>query len=175
MMENITLSNGVNIPLVGMGVFKIDSEDMMKEIIENAIDCGYRLFDTAQMYKNEKSLGNALQAVSINREELFLISKVDNGNQWYEQTIKSFYETLNDLQTDYLDAFLIHWPGQNKERILSTWKALEELYEKGKVRSLGVCNFEVSQLQFLLANCRIPPMINQIEHTPFLHNQPMLN
>ena len=175
MMENITLSNGVNIPLVGMGVFKIDSEDMMKEIIENAIDCGYRLFDTAQMYKNEKSLGNALQAVSINREELFLISKVDNGNQWYEQTIKSFYETLNDLQTDYLDAFLIHWPGQNKERILSTWKALEELYEKGKVRSIGVCNFEVSQLQFLLANCRIPPMINQIEHTPFLHNQELLD
>lgn len=174
-MENIILSNGVPIPLVGMGVFKIDSDEQMKNIIKNAVDCGYRLFDTAQMYKNEKSLGLALQELNIHRDKLFLISKVDNENQWYEQTEKSFYESMNNLQTDYLDSFLIHWPGQNKERILSTWKALEDLYEKGKVKSIGVCNFEVAQLDFLLSNCRIKPMINQIEHTPFLHNQELLD
>lgn len=173
-MEKVTLYNGVHMPLVGLGVYKINDLEEMNYAVQTSLECGYTMFDTAQMYQNEENLGKALKQSGIERGKIFLISKVDNGNQWYESTLTSFEESLKRLQTDYLDAFLIHWPGQNKERMISTWKALEELYEAGKVKSIGVCNFEIPQLEYLIAHCKIKPMINQIEHTPYLHDEALL-
>lgn len=147
----------------------------MNDVIKYAYNIGYRLFDTAQMYHNEDALGNAIQANLIDRNDIFLISKVDNSNQGYENTITSFYDSLSKLKTDYLDAFLIHWPGLNKSRTLETWRALEYLYKQNKVKTIGVCNFEKEQLQHLLSHCTIAPMINQIEHTPLMHDEDLLS
>ncbi|MBR4026098.1 MAG: aldo/keto reductase [Lachnospiraceae bacterium] len=174
-MEYATLHNNLKMPLVGLGVYRLDTEEEMTTAISHALNCGYTLFDTAQMYKNEASLGRALKTANMKREDLFLVSKVDNCNQWYDITKKSFMESLEKLQTDYLDLFLIHWPGQNRERTLSTWKAMEELYEEGKIKSIGVSNFEISHLEHLIANCNIKPMVNQIEHTPYTHNTELLD
>lgn len=174
-MEYKILYNQLKMPFVGLGVYRLESQEEMNTAISNALHNGYTLFDTAQMYKNETQLGYALKSVHAKREDLFLVSKVDNSNQWYDSTKKSFMESLEKLQTDYLDLFLIHWPGQNKERTLSTWKAMEELYEEGKVKSIGVSNFEISHLEHLIENARIKPMVNQIEHTPYTHNEELLS
>ena len=169
------LSNSIQIPQIGLGVYKMEAGNEMNNAIGAAWDAGYRLFDTAQMYRNEAALGDALKVNQIPRDEIFLISKVDNSNQWYQPTLDSLQESLKKLQTSYLDSFLIHWPGQNKERMLSTWQAMEHALEQGLVRSIGVCNFEVSQLEFLLDHCKIAPMINQIEHNPLMHDEALLS
>lgn len=169
------LANGLDIPAIGLGVYKMEAGEQMNTAVDEAYRLGYRLFDTAQMYRNEAALGEALAVNDIPREQIFLISKVDNGNQWYEPTLASLTVSLEKLRTGYLDSFLVHWPGQNLERMCSTWKAMEEAYRRGLVRSIGVCNFEVSQLEYLLGHCEIAPMINQIEHTPLLHDPELLN
>ena len=169
------LYNHISIPDIGLGVYKMAHGDEMNNAVAAAYDLGYRLFDTAQMYKNEDALGDAIKGNNISRDDIFIVSKVDNCNQWYENTLKSFDESLSRLKTDYLDSFLIHWPGQNNERMLSTWQAMEKLYSDGKVKSIGVCNFEVSQLEYLLSHCTVKPMINQIEHTPLSHNENLLS
>ena len=153
------LNNETQIPEIGLGVYKMEAGKEMNDAVKYAYQSGYRLYDTAQMYKNEQALGDALKENKIPREDIFLISKVNNCNQGYEKTISSFKESLQKLQTEYLDAFLVHWPGQDKARMLDTWKAMEHLYKKGKVKSIGVCNFEISQLTYLLEHCEIKPMI----------------
>lgn len=172
-LKDMTLANNIKMPPIGLGVYKMQEGSEMNQAVKAAYENGYRLFDTAQMYGNEAALGTALKVNNIPREDIFLVSKVDNGNQWYEKTLESLRITLEKLQTPYLDAFLIHWPGQDKERTLSTWKAMEEAYESGMAKSIGVCNFEICQLQYLMEHCRIRPMINQIEHNPLFH-QPEL-
>lgn len=174
-MLHMTLSNGIAIPAIGLGVYKMEAGEQMNTAVGAAYRLGYRLFDTAQMYGNEAALGKALQVNDIPRDKVFLVSKVDNGNQWYDQTLASLHASLHKLQTPYLDSFLIHWPGQNHERMLSTWTAMERAYQEGLVRSIGVCNFEISQLEFLLDHCRIAPMIDQVEHTPLLHDTQLLS
>ena len=169
-MEDIALMNSIKMPVIGLGVYKMQAGLEMNQAVKAAYENGYRLFDTAQMYGNEAALGMALKENNIPREDIFLVSKVDNGNQWYEQTLESLKITLEKLQTSYLDAFLVHWPGQNKERTVSTWKAMEEAYESGLAKTIGVCNFEICQLQYLLEHCRIRPMINQIEYSPAFHD-----
>lgn len=169
------LKNGVEIPEIGLGVYQIQAGEEMDRTIAFAAEYGYRLFDTAQMYDNEAALGSSLQKSGVARDEIFLISKVDNCNQGYERTMESFGESLARLQTGYLDSFLIHWPGQNRDRILDTWRAMERLYRDGLVRSIGVSNFEQVQLEFLLEHCEIAPAINQIEHTPLMHDEPLLS
>ncbi len=169
------LANQVEIPDLGLGVYKMAPGVEMNTAIGAAYAAGYRLFDTAQMYGNEAALGEALKVNHIPRKDVFLVSKVDNGNQWFQPTLDSFHDSLERLQTDYLDAFLVHWPGQDKARMLSTWQAMEKLYADGKVRSIGVCNFELPQLEYLLDNCQVAPMLDQVEHTPFQHNQALLD
>lgn len=171
----IESKKNICIPQIGLGVFKIEPGAEMNDVIKNAYEIGYRLFDTAQMYHNEDALGDAIQNNQIDRNSIFLISKVDNGNQGYENTISSFYDSLSKLKTDYLDAFLIHWPGLDKNRTLKTWRALEDLYKQNKVKAIGVCNFEKEQLQYLLSHCTIAPMINQIEHTPLMHDEDLIS
>ncbi|KES15568.1 Aldo/keto reductase, partial [Gilliamella apicola SCGC AB-598-B02] len=127
---------------------------------------GYRSFDTAQLYNNEKILGEAFVNSGVARQELFLTTKVSNLNQGYEQTLKSFEQSLKDLQTDYLDLFLVHWPLKN--HFFDTWKAIEQLYETKMVRAIGVCNFHQSHFELLKTRANIKPMINQIEIHPYL-------
>ena len=169
------LSNGVFIPSIGLGVYKMQAGDEMNAAVKAAYRAGYRLFDTAQMYGNEAALGEALHAADIPREDVFLISKINNDSQWYTPALSSIRETLRKMQTPYLDSFLIHWPGQNPERTLDTWRALERAYREGLVRSIGVSNFEIPHLRHLQDHCEIPPMIDQIEHTPLLHDAALLD
>lgn len=166
-MENIKLNNGVEIPCLGLGVYKTTSKEEMKTAISSAIEAGYRMIDDAQMYGNEELLGEVLKEIGFPRKDLFLVSKVDRGFMSYDKTIASFEETLKKLQTTYLDMFMIHWPGQNKERLLDTWKAMEKLYKEGKIRVLGVCNCCEKHLQWLLDNAEIKPAINQVERNPW--------
>lgn len=164
------LNNGVKIPQLGLGVYEISEYKIMNDVIKKSLDVGYRLFDTAQRYHNEDMLGKAIEETKIDRDNIFITSKVDTWNMGYDNTIKSFHQTLRDLRTDYLDLFLIHWPGQQKNRCLETWGALEELYSKGEIKAIGVCNCMKKHLEWFLEGCMIKPMVNQIEHHP-LHYQ----
>ncbi|HCW7263024.1 TPA: aldo/keto reductase [Staphylococcus aureus] len=164
------LNNGYPMPSVGLGVYKISDEDMTK-VVNAAIDAGYRAFDTAYFYDNEASLGRALKDNGVDREDLFITTKLRNDYQGYEKTFEYFNKSIKNLQTDYLDLFLIHWPCEADGLFLETYKAMEELYEQGKVKAIGVCNFNVHHLEKLMAQSSIKPMVNQIEVHPYFNQQ----
>ncbi|HCD7301180.1 TPA: aldo/keto reductase [Staphylococcus aureus] len=164
------LNNGYPMPLVGLGVYKISDEDMTK-VVNAAIDAGYRAFDTAYFYDNEASLGRALKDNGVDREDLFITTKLWYDYQGYENTFEYFNKSIENLQTDYLDLFLIHWPCEADGLFLETYKAMEELYEQGKVKAIGVCNFNVHHLEKLMAQSSIKPMVNQIEVHPYFNQQ----
>lgn len=164
------LNNGYPMPSVGLGVYKISDEDMTK-VVNAAIDAGYRAFDTAYFYDNEASLGRALKDNGVDREYLFITTKLWNDYQGYENTFEYFNKSIENLQTDYLDLFLIHWPCEADGLFLETYKAMEELYEQGKVKAIGVCNFNVHHLEKLMAQSSIKPMVNQIEVHPYFNQQ----
>ncbi|MFE4240913.1 aldo/keto reductase [Peribacillus butanolivorans] len=164
--ETITLHNGVKMPQLGFGVFKVKNGTETVESVKKAIEVGYRSIDTAAVYENEEGVGQAIRESGISREELFITSKVWNTDQGYETTLQAFDDSLKRLGLEYLDLYLIHWPG--KDKYLETWKALEKLYNEGKVKSIGVSNFHVHHLEKLLANSEIKPVVNQIELHPLL-------
>lgn len=164
------LNNGYPMPSVGLGVYKISDEDMTK-VVNAAIDAGYRAFDTAYFYDNEASLGRALKDNGVDREDLFITTKLWNDYQVYEKTFEYFNKSIENLQTDYLDLFLIHWPCEADGLFLETYKAMEELYEQGKVKAIGVCNFNIHHLEKLMAQSSIKPMVNQIEVHPYFNQQ----
>ena len=166
LIKKISLSNSVSIEQLGFGTFKIVDQQEANNAVMTALSNGYRSFDTAQLYNNEKILGEAFVNSGVARQELFLTTKVSNLNQGYEQTLKSFEQSLKDLQTDYLDLFLVHWPLKN--HFFDTWKAIEQLYETKMVRAIGVCNFHQSHFELLKTRANIKPMINQIEIHPYL-------
>ena len=166
LIKKISLSNSVSIEQLGFGTFKIVEQQEANNAVMTALNNGYRSFDTAQLYNNEKILGEAFVNSGVARQELFLTTKVSNLNQGYEQTLKSFEQSLKDLQTDYLDLFLVHWPLKN--HFFDTWKAIEQLYETKMVRAIGVCNFHQSHFELLKTRANIKPMINQIEIHPYL-------
>ncbi|MEK4010152.1 aldo/keto reductase [Peribacillus sp. FSL M8-0224] len=164
--ETITLHNGVKMPQLGFGVFKVKNGNETVESVKKAIEVGYRAIDTAAIYENEEGVGQAIRECGVPREELFITSKVWNTEQGYETTLKAFENSLNRLGLEYLDLYLIHWPG--KDKYLETWRALEKLYKDGKVKSIGVSNFHVHHLENLLANSEVKPVVNQIELHPLL-------
>ncbi|MBS5926015.1 MAG: aldo/keto reductase [Clostridium sp.] len=174
--DTYTLSNGVNIPCVGFGTWQTPNGETAINSVLEAIKCGYRHIDTAACYGNEESVGKAIKLSGINREELFVTSKLWNTDQGYESTLKAFDKTIKDLGLDYLDLYLIHWPvvkGHKEdweESICETWKAFEKLYSEGKIRAIGVSNFKPHHLKVIFKNCNIKPMVNQIELHPS-HNQ----
>src|SRR5690625_3202784 len=144
-MLHITLNNKVVMPQLGFGVYQIQNEQM-PEVMKHAFDIGYRSIDTAQIYRNESGLGDAIQASGLQREELFITTKVWNSHHGYEATLEAFEASLQRLQLDYLDLYLVHWPAPNFNKYIETYKALETLYEQKKVRAIGVCNFDIDHL-----------------------------
>ncbi|WP_042478929.1 aldo/keto reductase [Bacillus ndiopicus] len=169
LQDTITLNNGLQMPGMGLGVFQVEN-DATADIVKNAIEVGYRSIDTAAIYGNEAGVGEgikqALASTGLQREDLFITSKVWNAGLSYEETIAAYDESLAKLGLDYLDLYLIHWPG--KDKYAESWKALEDLYEQGKIKAIGVCNFNVSHLQNLLSFARIKPVLNQVEFHPRL-------
>jgi len=164
--SKVKLSNGVEMPWLGLGVHRAKAGEEVETAVKCALQAGYRSIDTATYYQNEHSVGKAILESGIPRSEIFLTTKVWNSDQGYQATYRAFEESLDKLQTDYLDLYLIHWP--QSELTLETWKAMEELYEKGRIRAIGVCNFLVSHLKRLIENSRISPMVNQFEFHPEL-------
>lgn len=167
--DTVTLNNGTKIPGMGLGVFQIPDEETAK-VVEEGIINGYRLIDTAQIYGNESGTGAGIKAglaaTGLNREDLFVTSKVWNAHISYDETIQAFNDSLERLGLDYLDLYLIHWPGNNSYK--ESWQALETLYAEGKVKAIGVSNFQVHHLEELLKDAEIKPMVNQVEFHPRL-------
>ncbi len=169
--STLTLTNSVNMPIFGLGTYLLTGNPGQKAI-EFALKIGYRLIDTATLYNNEKIVGNALRNSKISRDEVFITSKVWNSDQGYSHTIKAFNKSLSNLGVDYMDLYLIHWPVKGKW--VETWHALEELYNKEKIRAIGVSNFYIPYLKELFQVASINPMVNQIEFHPFLYKKDVL-
>ncbi|WP_409367528.1 aldo/keto reductase [Lysinibacillus sp. 38-6] len=170
-MGKVTLNNGLEMPLVGYGVFRVPDGDDLAEAVKTAIAKGYRSIDTAQVYRNEESVGRGIRAAIaeglVSRDELFVTSKVWNDGLSYEETLAAYDSSLEKLGLDYLDLYLIHWPGLDTNYI-EAYKALEKIYQDKRVRSIGVSNFHVHHLEHLLKETTVIPVINQIEFHPHL-------
>ncbi|MEH7112352.1 aldo/keto reductase [Neobacillus niacini] len=164
--DTVTLANGVKMPWLGLGVFKVNDGDEVIQSVKAAIRNGYISIDTAAVYENEEGVGQAIRESDVPREDLFITSKVWNTDQGYETTLKAFETSLNKLGLQYLDLYLIHWPGVDKYN--ETWKAIEKLYKDGRVRAIGVSNFHVHHLEDLIRDAEIKPMVNQVEFHPHL-------
>ncbi|MFK9090835.1 aldo/keto reductase [Bacillus salipaludis] len=164
--DTTTLHNGVKMPWMGLGVFKVTEGEEVIQSVKAAIRNGYISIDTAAIYGNEEGVGQAIRESGVAREDLFITSKVWNADQGYETTLKAFETSLNKLGIDYLDLYLIHWPGKDKYK--DTWKALEKLYKDGRVRAIGVSNFLIHHLEDLISSAEIKPMVNQVEYHPHL-------
>ncbi|WP_370568744.1 aldo/keto reductase [Lysinibacillus sp. HST-98] len=170
-MGKVVLNNGLKMPLVGYGVFRVPEGDDLAEAVKTAIVKGYRSIDTAQVYRNEESVGRGIRAAIeeglVTREELFITSKVWNDGLSYEETLAAYDSSLEKIGLDYLDLYLVHWPGID-QNFIEVYKALEKIYQDGRVRSIGVSNFHVYHLESLLKETTVVPVINQIEFHPHL-------
>ncbi|MCC5932271.1 MAG: aldo/keto reductase [Cyclobacteriaceae bacterium] len=162
----VSLHNGVEMPYLGLGVFKAKDGEEVIEAIKHALHMGYRHIDTASVYRNENGVGQAIKEGAFKREEIFITTKVWNDSQGYASTLKAYEESLKRLDMEYVDLYLVHWPVKGKYK--ETWKALESLYKDGRVRAIGVSNFLIHHLKDLLIDCDIIPMVNQIEYHPYL-------
>lgn len=173
LQDTITLANGVKIPWLGLGVFKVKEGSEVVDAVRTAIKYGYRSIDTAAIYGNEEGVGQGikegLQEAGIAREDLFVTSKVWNADQGYDSTLEAYQTSLKKLDLDYLDLYLIHWPVKGKYK--DTWRALERIYHEGRVRAIGVSNFHIHHLKDVFQGSTIKPMINQVEFHPHLIQQ----
>ncbi|MFG2222328.1 aldo/keto reductase [Streptomyces sp. NPDC048644] len=169
-VPDVTLNNGVTIPQLGFGVFQVD-DDKATAAVLTALEAGYRSIDTAAIYANEPGVGRALATSGVPRDELFLTTKLWNDDQGYDSTLKAFDASLARLGLDHVDMYLIHWPTPARDRYLDTWRAIEKLYADGRVRTVGVSNFQPDHLERLLENTDITPAVNQIELHPHLQQE----
>lgn len=167
--HKLKLHNGTNMPQFGLGVYRVEDGQEVVNTIKTALQLGYRMIDTAAFYQNEEGVGQAIRESGIPREEIFVTTKVWNTDQGYENTIKAFETSMGKLGLEYLDLYLIHWPVKGK--YLETWKALEHLYSEGKVKAIGVCNFQVHHLKDLIENSKEKPVVNQVELHPLLSQE----
>lgn len=170
--ETTRLNNGVEMPWFGLGVYKAQAGEEVENAIKDALDIGYRSIDTASFYENEESVGRAVRNSNVNREEIFVTTKVWNTDQGYDNTLRAFETSRKKLGLEYIDLYLIHWPG--KDKFKDTWKALEKLYRDGVVRAIGVSNFQVHHLQELMADAQVKPTVNQVEYHPRLTQEELL-
>ncbi len=169
-MKHKILNNKLSIPQLGYGVWKVPNDDAI-DAVEQAIKTGYRLIDTAMIYKNEAGVGNAIAKAGIPREELFITTKVWNADHGYNNTLRAFETSIEKLGLNYVDLYLVHWPTPMFDQYVDTYKALEKLYEDGRVKAIGVCNFDIEHLERILDECNVVPAVNQIECHPYFQQQ----
>ncbi|MCL1829939.1 MAG: aldo/keto reductase [Oscillospiraceae bacterium] len=160
------LSNGVVIPMIGFGTWQLEQESCYQSVLD-AIEAGYRSIDTAKAYNNEEYVGRAIKDCGLDRDEIFVTTKLWNADQGYESTMAAFELSMSKLCLDVLDLYLIHWPG--RDRFVDTWKAMEKLYNEGRIRAIGVSNFMVHHLEQLIGNTSVVPVVNQLESHPYLN------
>ncbi|MNU56803.1 Glyoxal reductase [compost metagenome] len=170
LQDTVKLNNGVEMPWFGLGVWQVQDGDEVLSSVKTAIRHGYRSIDTAAAYKNEEGVGQAIREAleenGLKREELFITTKVWNADQGYESTLAAIDASLSKLGLEYVDLYLIHWPVKGKYK--DTWKALEKIYQDGKAKAIGVCNFHVHHLEDLMEDAKVIPALNQIELHPYL-------
>lgn len=169
-MDYVTLNNDIKVPQLGLGVFKVEDEQVLTTAIEDALTAGYRHFDTAAIYHNEAGVGGALANANVARQDLFVTSKLWCNATTYDKTKREFEASLKRLQLDYLDMYLIHWPSVG---YTEKWRAMEDLYEAGLIKAIGVSNFNQEQLTKLLATAKVRPVVNQIETHPYFQQKEM--
>ena len=178
--SKITLNNGIQIPVIGFGVFRIADGDEVERSVLCALKAGYRHIDAALIYKNEKGVGKAIQESGITREELFITTKLWNSDQGYENALKAIDVSLQNLGLSYIDLYLIHWPtasedlNESMDKREETWKAMEEIYKSGKVKAIGVSNFTITHLEEMKKYATVLPIVNQVEFHPFLYQKELL-
>lgn len=160
------LNNGLKMPWLGFGVFQIDDGPKVEQAVLSALEVGYRSLDTATVYKNERGVGKAIRESGVPREDIFLTTKVWNSDMRAKRTMAAFEESLERLDTDYVDLYLVHWPVQGFYQ--ETWQVMEEIYRNGRAKAIGVSNFQIHHLEDILKDGEIVPAVNQIEFHPFL-------
>jgi diketogulonate reductase-like aldo/keto reductase len=166
--SSVELANGVRMPRFGLGVWRSEPGEETERAVAAALRHGYRLVDTAALYGNEADVGRAVRASGIPREQIFVTTKVWNDDHGYDNTKRAFHASLDRLGMEYVDLYLIHWPVPARGLFKETYRAIEDLYEEGLIRAIGVSNFKVHHLEELMASCRVKPMVNQIELHPLL-------
>jgi 2,5-diketo-D-gluconate reductase A len=169
-MPTVTLNDGNKMPAIGLGIFGVD-DSKAATIVEEAIKVGYRLLDTASLYENERGVGQGIRNSGINREELFVITKLHEDVDSYDGAVKGFNESLEKLGLDYLDLYLIHWPQPKVNKYIEIWQAFESILSTGKVKSIGVSNFTQAQLERLISETEVIPAVNQVELHPTLQQK----
>jgi diketogulonate reductase-like aldo/keto reductase len=167
-----TLSNGVEMPLLGLGVYDMYNKEAEQAVVD-ALEIGYRLVDTAALYNNEAEIGNAVNQSNIPRGQLFITTKVGDNDQGFDSTLRAFDTSLKKLQMDYVDLYLVHWPIKGKRK--DTWLALEKLYAEKRVKAIGVANYLVPFLEELYSYASTPPVLDQVEFTPWLFQKDLLD
>ncbi|CAO3589836.1 unnamed protein product [Absidia cylindrospora] len=189
-IHSYKLHNGNHIPALGLGTYRMKTVEQLEPVVTQAIRSGYRLIDTAEVYKNEAALGTILERIfadpsyGVRRNNLFITSKLSPQHQGYEKCYQAVIDSLSRLQLDYIDLYLIHWPGtsktklsdpRNQENRMASYRALEQLYKEGKIKQIGVSNFTKGHLQHLLDHCTIIPHLHQFELHPCLHQPDILD
>jgi methylglyoxal/glyoxal reductase len=169
---NVTLNTGASMPLLGLGVYDMHNNEAVNAV-KHAVKTGYRLIDTAAVYGNEEQVGIAVRECDIPRNEIFVTTKVNNTHQGYDSTLKAFDESMKKLDIGYIDLFLVHWPVKVKRK--ETWKALERLYDEKQVKAIGVANYLLPFLKELETYANIVPAVNQVEFSPWLFLEELLN
>ncbi|GGB02400.1 aldo/keto reductase [Macrococcus hajekii] len=175
MEQVVTFHNGNTMPKVGLGTFRVEEGQQLVEAVKHAIVSGYRSIDTARIYDNEKSVGEGIrqgiEAAGISRSDLFITTKLWLDDFGYESALEAYQASLDRLGLDYVDLYLLHWPGTDEQLYFDSWKALEKLYNDGKVRNIGVSNFAIQHFERLLEVASVKPVINQVEFTPYLNQK----
>lgn len=172
LQSSAKLSNGVEMPMLGLGVYQAQPGQSAREAVRWALEAGYRHIDTARIYENEADVGQALRESGVPREQVFVTTKLWNADHGHDRPLSACRESLQRLGLEYLDLYLIHWPVQDARQ--ATWKALETLQREGLCRAIGVSNYMVRHLEELLASCEQPPAVNQVEFHPFLYQKELL-
>lgn len=170
-MDYIEFYNGNQMPMLGLGTFRVENDDTCKKAVKHAIESGYRSIDTAKVYGNEEQVGQGikegLESTGLNREDIFVTSKLFFEDFGRENVAQAYETSIQKLGLDYLDLYLVHWPGTNEAVMIDTWKGMEDLYKDNRVKNIGVSNFNPDHFEALLAQVSIKPVINQVEFHPY--------